>query len=106
MSVVHLKDGSSFYLPADDAAKLAELRNAKAQLVDLRRFKSGVEWVDPTWITRVTPGGTDPNQKTLPPPARREFTEAELAERRARIDKMKKDFSAREGNQPFSPVET
>lgn len=95
MSTVFLKDGTSFFLPAEVAAKLAEARNAGARLIDVRDYKVGMEFVDPTFVGKIVPGGTDPNQKTLPPPERPRLTEAQLAANRERITRMKADFIKR-----------
>jgi hypothetical protein len=94
VSLVHLRDGNVFYLPAEDAARLAELRNAGTELVDLRRFNVGIEWLDPRTITRIAAGGQPPFNRAaaLPAPA---VDLERRARNAAKFDAMAKNYRKR-----------
>jgi hypothetical protein len=66
--ILKMYDGSESYVNESDGERIAEAINKGVKLLDLRRLSMG--WVAPGAISKIEPGGTDPNVRHIAPPSR------------------------------------
>lgn len=95
-------DGRQIYVTEEQAANIHNLVNGAAasglRSIEVKHHRTGqiMGYISIGQYAGIKPGGSDPYMSKIAPPEKPELTEAQLAERRAKIADMQKDFRARQ----------